>query len=158
MPAPLAPTGDAAPVEKAVLAGIAGGFEPETFLWVTFHRPDGGARSRYAWTAGGDALGDRVDRLATSAGCDATDWLHIADRHQLTSARGRVTIWAYPLRPVLADVRDGVRGPEERRDGLRRVLHVAAERTGQAPRTYTPPWLGFGPLLTAHRIRSAPPA
>ncbi|WP_435245220.1 hypothetical protein [Streptomyces tendae] len=155
---PLLPTGDPAPVERAVLAGVAAGFPPETFLWVTFHRPDGGARVRYAWTGGGEALGDRIDRLATAAGCDATDWLHIADRHQLTSARGRVTVWAYPLRPVLADVEGGVRGPAERRDGIRRLLHAAAERTGQAPRTYAPPWLGFGPLLAARRSRPVPPA
>jgi hypothetical protein len=150
-PVVLTPSADPTPVEKAVADGIAADFDPETFLWLTFHRPDGGARIWYAWTAGGHPLGDRVDQLATAAGYDAADWLHISDRHQLASERGRVTIWAYPLRPVLADVRNGVRGPEDRREGLRRILRKAGELTGQAPRTLTPRWLGFGPALTAQK-------
>ncbi|WP_333745706.1 hypothetical protein [Streptomyces sp. IBSBF 2950] len=150
-PTVLTPSEDPTPVEKAVADGIASGFDPETFLWLTFHRADGGARIWYAWTAGGPALGDRVDQLATAAGYDAADWLHISDRHQLTSTRGRVTIWAYPLRPVLADVQSGVRGPEDRREGVRRILRKAGEFTGQTPHTLTPRWLGFGPVLTLRK-------
>ncbi|MCX5434740.1 hypothetical protein OHU11_41920 (plasmid) [Streptomyces sp. NBC_00257] len=146
-PLVLTPTGDATPVEKAVADGIAAGFEPETFLWLNFRRPDGGSRIWYAWTAGGQPLGDRIDQLAMAAGCDAADWLHITDRHEQTTARGRGDNKAYALRPVLADVQTGVRSPEERREGLRRVLLKAGEVTGQTPRTLTPRWLGFGPVL-----------
>ncbi|MBP5896409.1 hypothetical protein F3K35_42060 [Streptomyces sp. LBUM 1481] len=150
-PITLTPSDDPTPVEKAVADGIADDFDPETFLWLTFHRPDGGARIWYAWTAGGPPLGDRVDQLATTTGYDAADWLHISDRHQLTSARGRVTVWAYPLRPVLADVQSGVRAPEERREGVRRILRKAGELTGQTPRTLVPRWLGFGPSLISRK-------
>ncbi|MFE4829933.1 hypothetical protein [Streptomyces sp. NPDC056672] len=117
-PLVLTPTGDATPVEKAVADGIADGFDPETFLWLNFRRPDGGSRIWYAWTTGGQSLGDRIDQLAMAAGCDAADWLHIADRHEQTTARGRVDIKAYALRPVLAGVQTGVRSPEERREGV----------------------------------------
>ncbi|MFF4409768.1 hypothetical protein [Streptomyces sp. NPDC001404] len=146
-----APSDDATPVEKAAADSIAADFAPETFLWLTFRRPDGGVRIWYAWTAGGHSLGDRVDRRALAAGYDAADWLHIADRHQLRRARGRVEITAYPLRPVLADVQAGVRAPEDRREGIRRAVRKAGELTGQAPRTLTPRWLGFGPALTSRR-------
>jgi hypothetical protein len=150
-PLVLTPTDDPTPVEKAVADGIADGFEPETFLRLNFHRPDGGVRIWYAWTAGGQPLGDRIDQLAMAAGYDAADWLHIADRHEQTTTRGRVEIKAYPLRPVLADVQSGVRSPEERREGVRRILRKASEITGQPPRTLTPRWLGFGPALTARK-------
>jgi|GEM_PF-3826488 len=146
-PVLLMPTGDAAPTMRAVVDGVADGFEPETFLWLTFRRSDGGASIWYAWTGGGQPLGDHIDRLAVAAGCDAADWLHIADRHQQTSTRGRIEIWAYGLRPVLADIQAGVRGSQERREGLGRVLARAAEVTGQRPRILTPRWLGFGPAL-----------
>ncbi|WP_440107541.1 hypothetical protein [Streptosporangium sp. H16] len=128
------------------MRAVADGVEPETFLWVTFHRPDGGASIWYAWT-GGQPLGDHIDRLAMVAGYDAADWLHIADCHQQTSTRGRVEIWAYALRPVLADIQSGVRGPQERREGLARVLATTAEVTGQQPRILLACWLGFGPTL-----------
>ncbi|HEY5834961.1 hypothetical protein [Streptomyces sp.] len=143
----LAPTGDARPVEKAAAEGIADGFPPETYLWINFWRPDGGVRIWYAWTAGGTELGNRIDQLALGAGLDATDWLHIADRHCEHSERGRIRIQAHPLRPVLADVQAGERGPEDRREALRRFMRKASEVTGQTPRTLTPRWLGFGPAL-----------
>ncbi|MGW3308147.1 hypothetical protein ACWDG9_16355 [Streptomyces sp. NPDC001073] len=148
-PPSLRPTDDPAPVEKTLVASIAADFEPETFLWIHFRRADGGTRIRYAWTTGGEPLGDHIDSLATAAGLDAADWLHIADRHQQTTTRGRIEIWAYPLRPVLGDVTSGVRGPEARREDLRRLLNKASEITRQQPRTLTPRWLGFGPVLTA---------
>ncbi|AEM89018.1 hypothetical protein [Streptomyces violaceusniger] len=143
----LVPTGDRAPVENAVVGGIADGFGPETFLWVEFHRPDGGMRIKYVWTDGGQQLGDRIDSLAMTAGMDTADWLHVADRHEMVSSRGRLKIKAYPLRPVLADVQGGVRAPEELRESVRRLLRVAGEITGQVPRTLTPRWMGFGPVL-----------
>ncbi|MEV6404012.1 hypothetical protein AB0M58_13845 [Streptomyces bobili] len=150
-PAALQPTHDPAPVEKAVVEGTAADFEPETFLWINFRRPDGGTRIRYAWTTGGDTLGDHIDQLAMAAGLDAADWLHIGDRHQQTHTRGRVEIWAYPLRPVLADVQRDVRSPEERREGLRCLLVKASEVTGQQPGALTVRWLGFGPALTSRK-------
>ena len=146
-PTLLVPTGDAKPVEKAAVDGIMDGFEPETFLWIVFHRPDGGARVWYAWTDGGTALGDRIDGLALAAGLDCADWLHIGDNHCQHSTRGRITIQAYALRPILADVQAGVRGPDDRRDGLLRAIACAAEMTGQAPRPGVPDWLGVGPTL-----------
>ncbi|MFD8609376.1 hypothetical protein [Streptomyces sp. NPDC059631] len=124
----LIPTNDPSPVEKAVTDGIT-------------------ARIRSAWTAGGPTLGDRIDQLALAAGYDAADWLHISDRYQLSTERGRVKTWACQLRPVLADVQSGTRGPEDRREHVRRIVLKASELTGQAPRTLTPRWLGFGPAL-----------
>ncbi|MDX3165780.1 hypothetical protein PV516_18520 [Streptomyces scabiei] len=150
-PIVLAPSADPTPVEKAVADSIAADFAPETFLWLTFHQADGGARIWYAWTAGGHQLGDRGELVDAVAGYDAADWLHISDRHQLTSTRGRMTIWAYPLRPVLADVQTDIRSPEKRREGVRRILRKAGELTGQAPRTLTPRWLGFGPALISRK-------
>ncbi|WP_241990552.1 hypothetical protein [Streptomyces sp. AC1-42T] len=73
VPAVLTPTGNPTPVEQAVAEGIAAGFDPEMFLWINFRRPDGGVRVWYAWTAGGEPLGDRVDQLATAGGLDAAD-------------------------------------------------------------------------------------
>jgi len=144
----LTPTSDSKPVEKAVVDDIAANFDPETFLWCDFHRADGGVHIWYAWTAGGQQLGDHVDSLAMTGGLDAADWLHIAKRNEQSSSRGRVKIKAYPLRPVLADVQSGIRGTEKQRENLRRLLQKAAEVTGHTPRTLTPRWLGFGPDLT----------
>ncbi|MFD8335578.1 hypothetical protein ACFV42_23405 [Streptomyces solisilvae] len=141
-------TGDPTPVEKAVVDGIAGDHEPETFLWIDFHRPDGGVRIWYAWTTGGQPLGDRIDHLAMNRGLDAADWLHIANRHEQVSSRGRVRIKAYALRPVFADVQSGIHASEEQRKRLERLVRMAAETTGQTPRTLTSPWFGFGPGRT----------
>ncbi|MFE4329684.1 hypothetical protein ACFRQM_09530 [Streptomyces sp. NPDC056831] len=148
-PAPpaLTPTDDPRPVELAALDGIVAAHDPETFLWIVFHRPDGGARIRYAWTTGGPALGDRIDNLAMAVGLDCADWLEIGDRHCQHSSRGRIDIQAYPLRPVLADVTGGIRAPEDRRDGVQRIIRCAAETTGQTPRPGVPRWLGVGPTL-----------
>lgn len=146
-PTLLVPTGDAKPVEKAAVDSIVEGFEPETFLWIVFHPAEGGAHIWYAWTAGGTDLGDRIDRLALAAGMDGADWLHISDQHCQHTTRGRIAIQAYALRPILADVQNGVRGPEERREDLRRLLRKASEVTGQTPNTLTPRWLGVGPTL-----------
>ena len=66
-PVVLTPTDDPTSVEKAVADSITADFEPETFLWIVFHRPDVGARIWYAWTAGGHPLGDRIDRAALAA-------------------------------------------------------------------------------------------
>jgi hypothetical protein len=147
----LIPTSDPTPVEKAAVDGILNGFEPETFLWINFHRPDGGVRIWYAWTECGQPLGNQVDTAALAAGLDAADWLHIGDRHCRHSSRGRIAVQAYALRPVLADVRNGVRGPDDRRDGLLRVIACAAAETGQTPRPGVPRWLGMGPGLLARR-------
>ncbi|MFF5045621.1 hypothetical protein [[Kitasatospora] papulosa] len=152
-PAPpaLTPTGDPFPVELAVIDSIASGHEPETLLRVVFYRPDGGASIRYAWTAGGPELGDRIDRLALAAGLDFADWLDLTEAHCDVTTRGRIEIQAYALRPILADVTSGCRAPDERREGLQRILRCAAETTGQTPRPGFPRWYGVGPtLLTSY--------
>lgn len=146
---PLAPTDDRAPVEFAVVDSIAADHEPDTFLWIVFHRPDGGATIRYAWTGNGTLLGDRIDQLALTRGLDAADWLHIGDRNNTRTTRGRITIDAFRLHGVLADVRDGARCPENRRDGIRHVIACAAETTGHTLRPGIPCWVGVGPSLLA---------
>jgi len=148
-PTVLAPTDDPAPVVQAVLDGIAGEHDPETFLWIVQRRPDGGATIHYRWTTGGQPLGDHVDQQALAAGLDAADWLHIGDRHARRSTRGRFTVEAFALRPVLADVAAGVRAPQEQRAGILRILACAAQHTGQTPRPGCPRWLGMGPALLA---------
>lgn len=147
----LIPTNDPTPVEKAAVDGILDDFGPETFLWINFHRPDGGVRIWYAWTAGGAPLGNETDHTALAHGLDAADWLHVGDRHCQQTTRGRIAIQAYALRPVLADIGNGVRSPADRRDSLLRVITCAAAETGQTPRPGVPRWLGMGPALLARR-------
>ncbi|MET7816086.1 hypothetical protein ABZT26_35265 [Streptomyces sp. NPDC005395] len=150
-PTPLAPTGDPVPVELAVVDGISEGYPPETFLTVNVHRPDGGVKLYYAWTAGGKPLGDRIDQLAVASGLDAADWLHIGDRQKDVFHRGRIKVEAYALRPILADVQGGERSPEQRRAGLHRVVAAAAESPRQRPPKSHLAWLGFGPALVQLR-------
>ncbi|GFH36592.1 hypothetical protein [Streptomyces pacificus] len=145
-PTTLAPTTDRAPVELAIVSSIASTEPPETFLWITFHKPCGGATIRYEWTHGGTALGDHIDALAMAIGLDAADWMHITSEHAQTTTRGRIEIQAHPLRPILADVQAHVRCPDDRREGLHRILDKAAETTGTAP-TRIPRWVGVGPAL-----------
>lgn len=147
----LAPSDDRRPVERAVAESIIGQADPETFLVVVFPQPGGGLHIRYAWTAGGVELGDRIDRDALARGLDCADHSHITDLHQRRTWRGRVRIDAYPLRPVLADVLAGVCADDERRAGFRRVIECAAARTGQSPRPGVPRWLGVGPALLNRR-------
>ncbi|WP_242537148.1 hypothetical protein [Streptomyces albidoflavus] len=144
------PTGPSE-INLAVLDSITSMHRPEMFLWINRRRPDGSVKIWYAWTEGGEPLGNRVDELALTRGLDAADWLHIADLHQRTSVRGHFETWAYPLRPVLAEVQGTERAPESRRDGLRRLLVKAGEVTGTSPRTTAPRWLGFGPHLVLHK-------
>ncbi|MFE6551668.1 hypothetical protein ACFVHS_25155 [Streptomyces sp. NPDC057746] len=150
----LVPTGDPRPVERAAVDSILDGFDPEMFVSFAFHRPDGGCHIWHAWTDRGPALGDHVDELALAAGMDAADWLHIGDRHSLISTRGRIRIEAYPLRPLLADVRAGERSPEQRRDALRRVLEAAAAEYGRIAPPGLPRWIGYGPTLVNRKDQS----
>lgn len=145
----LTPSSDRTPVERAVLDGQ----DPEQFITVTFLPPEGGARLRYAWTTGGVALGNRIDALAVASGLDAADHFHIFDLHVRTTHRGRTKIDALPLRPVLADVEARVRCPQDRRDGLQRVLDHAAQDRGHTRRPDMPRWLGVGPDLLNRRGR-----
>lgn len=139
-------SGDRSPVELAVISETIEEYGPEVYLGFTFHRPDGGANLWHGWTDGGPELGDLVDGVALAARLDAADWLHIGDRHRTTTDRGRVRIEAYPLRPVLADVHNGERSDEPRRQTLIRFLDVAAAQTGQPrPALALPLWPGFGP-------------
>jgi hypothetical protein len=143
----LTPSSDRSPVERAVVDSLLGEFEPETFLWITFRTPEGGARVWYAWIEGGAPLGDQVDDLALTLGCTAADWLHIANRNMTVHQRGRVETQAHALRPMLGDLQSGVRATDEERDRLRRLLAHAAADCGITPRTLTPPWAGCGPRL-----------
>jgi hypothetical protein len=144
----LAPTGDPAPVEKAVVDGIAADHDPETFLYMMFRRPDGSCQVWYAWTDGGHRLGDRIDQVALAAGLDCADTFHITRRHFTKHERGRIQVEAHPLRPILADVRTGVRAPESERDAIRRLFRDA-ENPGQHAEAVKPlpRWLGVGPTL-----------
>jgi hypothetical protein len=146
----LTPTGDPRPVEKAVIDGIVDTFEPETHLWVVFHLPNGGARVYYAWTLGGDRLGDKIDREATARGFDLADWLFIPGRYRTEHVRGKVTTQAYPLRPILADVANGRRASEEDRVRTMRIFDASADLKGE-PRPqvgdFIGPWGGVGPAV-----------
>ncbi|RPE27257.1 hypothetical protein [Kitasatospora cineracea] len=148
-PALLLPTGDPKPVEKAVVDSILDQFEPETFLWINLHRPDGGVHVWYAWTAGGTALGDTVDLAALTSGSDAADWLHLTGRHRTDHFRGRIHTQAHPLRPIQADLARGDRAPENERDKLSRLLCSAAELAHQSRPLDRPlpRWVGVGPTL-----------
>lgn len=148
-----APSADMKAVELAVINSIMSSFEPEMYLGFAFHRLDGGVTMWHAWTDGGDTLGNQVDGRALVRRLDAADWLHIGDQHSTVSHRGRVQVEAYPLRPILADIEAGVRSPEDRRAGLRRVIECAAARTGQTPRPGLPQWPGFGPVLLHRKAR-----
>ncbi|MFF4385571.1 hypothetical protein ACFY0G_02075 [Streptomyces sp. NPDC001552] len=141
------PSDDPAPVEQAVALSIAASYPPETYLWIECHRPDGGMQLWHAWTQGGDVLGDHVDQVAVASGLDAPDWFEIAGRHEQVAHRGRIVIRAHPLRPVLADVKAGVRCPHDRRAGLRQLIVTAAGLSGQVPHTHMPRWFGVGPVL-----------
>jgi hypothetical protein len=152
-PVALTPHDDPTPVEQAAVDGIAADFPPETFLWIVFHRPDGGARVWYAWTTGGHPLGNDIDRRALAQPLDAADWLHITGRHVERRTRGRIRIDAHPLRPILADLQAGVRAPDDERVKLRRMVNMAADMTGQARPVERPiRWTGVGPdLLTSRK-------
>lgn len=141
----LTPSTNTTPVEKAAVSGIADGFDPETFLWIEFHRPNGSVRIWYAWTMGGPVLGDRMDRLALDAGLDGADWLHYAERHAVHSTRGAIKIQAHPLRPILADIQNGERGPEQWSAALNQAIAERATEKGARSRPLGSTWLGYGP-------------
>jgi hypothetical protein len=136
-------------VEQAAAESIADAFAPATFLWIVFNRPNGSARVWYAWTAGGELLGDWIDTAAMNAGYDAADWLFITGCHASEHSRGRIKVMAHPLRSVLADVTVGIRAPGDERDKLLAMSALAAEWAGPTapPAGVCPPWLGVGPAL-----------
>ncbi|MEU8839981.1 hypothetical protein AB0D97_12740 [Streptomyces roseus] len=141
----LTPSTDTTPVEKAAVSGIADGFDPETFLWINFRRPNGGIRIWYAWTAGGTNLGDKIDGIALNLSLDGADWLHYADRNAVHSTRGAIEIQAYPLRPILADIHNGEGAPAERRAAITRFVDLYAAEVGVTPQPGRSTWLGYGP-------------
>lgn len=150
-PATLTPTDDPEPVLQALIQSIASGHPPETWLWINIYKPCGGVSVRYAWTAGGPELGDRIDLLALATPLDCADWIYITTEHAETTTRGRIQTLAHPLRPILADVQAGVRCPDERRNNLHRAIACAAAETGQTPLPGMPRWAGVGPTLLARR-------
>jgi len=144
---------DREPIERAVVDDIAAEHDPETFLWIVFRRPDGGARVWYNWTSGGDRLGDHIDVLATARGMDAADWFAITRRHLSEHTHGRIRIHAHPLRPILADVQTGRGDDGTVRDELGRVAAVHAAYAGYPtpPVPLVPRWVGTGPILLNRR-------
>jgi hypothetical protein len=158
-PVILAASSDPTPVEKTVVTGLIEDFDPETLLSIVFARPSGGLHQWHAWTTGGAPLGDQVDRDAVAAGFDSVDWLFTPGRYVTERTRGRVTIYAYPLRPIHADVLTGQRAGRSDRAKAQEFLRRYASRTGgPAPEDcdpdYAGPWLGVGPALI-DKYRSA---
>ncbi|MBT2467801.1 hypothetical protein J7E97_07925 [Streptomyces sp. ISL-66] len=149
----LTPSTNATPVEKAVASGIADGFEPQTFLWMFFHRPNGSVRFWYAWTTGGTTLGNSIDVIARMKSLDGADWLHYGDRHAVLSTRGAIRIEAYPLRPILADIHNGERAPADRRAAMDHLVKTAAEDLGRPLDPSRSTWLGYGPNRTSEAMR-----
>ncbi|WP_019061605.1 hypothetical protein [Streptomyces prunicolor] len=148
----LSPATDRRPVEQAVVRDALSGEPPETLVVTDIPQPDG-LLVYPAWTDGGDVLGDRIDRLALARGVDGWSWIEILHRHARTTHRGRITIRAYPLRLVLADVERGYRGDETHRAGLARLLADEAARHGlpPLPAPGIPEWGGVGPRLRNRR-------
>jgi hypothetical protein len=145
----LHPTSDPTPVEKAAVEGIADGFEPETYLWIEFHRPDGGVRAWHAWTTGGAPLGDQADRHALVSTMDVADWFAITSRYRTEHTRGRIHTTAHPLRPILADVQAGRGDDGDWRRKLDALIRDYCGETRQAepePSRF-PRWMGVGPHL-----------
>lgn len=154
-PVILTPSDDPTPVERAVVTGMADEYDPETFLDIQFHLTTGGIRCWYAWTTGGDRLGDQADHDALSRGLDFADWTFLLDRYRTERRRGRIVVYAYPLRPIHADVLAGDRTTEAHRDRYRGLARFLADRTGQpAPDAESlPEWFGVGPALLANHNR-----
>lgn len=150
----LTPSEDNTPVARAIVQSIAADHDPEVYLWIVLHRPDGGANLWHAWTEGGQPLGDEVDRAALAAGMDAADWLHIGDLNCTRSTRGRITVEAFALRPVLADVENGVRCDEERRAGCsaRSRPGCRGDRARRSPRLSPLARHGPGPGQPPHSL------
>ena len=147
----LTPTDDPEPVLHALVQSIASGQPPETWLWINIFKPCGGVSVRYAWTTGGENLGNHIDLLALATPLDCADWIHITSEHVETTTRGRTQILAHPLRPILADVQAAVRCPDERRNNILRFIDGVATETGQTPRPGMPRWVGVGPTLLTRR-------
>jgi hypothetical protein len=124
----LTPTHDPRPVERAVVESIISSLGPELLLHVALWQPNGEVRLRYAWTRGGDVLGDRVDRDATARGLNLADAVHIAELHRTEHRRGRIVIQAFALRGIHADVLGGVRAGD-----------------GDRGAGFAGTWLGVGP-------------
>ncbi|UJV42931.1 hypothetical protein [Streptomyces sp. AMCC400023] len=138
-------TGDS-PAERFIVTETLEQHDPETYLTVTFNRPDSSATLWHAWTGGGSDLADLIDGIARTVGLDAADWCHISDRHRVTADLAWKRVEAYPLRPILADVHNGERCDDHRRRVLAGFLDLAAHPDGQpAPQLHA--WPGYGPAL-----------
>ncbi len=124
---------DLTPVQRAAVAEISGLYEPECRLNYEFRLPDGGVRLFYAWTAGGESLGDQADDMAISRGLGLADQMAIANPHATDHTHGSVKVHVYRLRPILAAIRDGVRDDDTYAESFRRLLHNAATSSGWTP-------------------------
>ena len=143
------------PLTKAVIASIADGLEPEAFLSIDQRYADGGGRHFYAWTNGGEQLGDTVDSVASVLGLDGADGIHLGELHHRVVERGRVRTYVHPLRPILADIQRGVRAPEGLRGRVERFREDVRADLGddyvrRVPGVWA--WFGFGPTTVAHSL------
>jgi hypothetical protein len=136
------PTAPPAYADRAIVNSLTASHEPEMFLIITLH----GARTALAWTAGGEALGNKIDTEAAAAGLDMPDWVAITERHCQIHHRGRHTVHAHPLRPIQADVR------ARHGDVDGRVRTAKLPALAQLPALFgcrrphpVPGWCGVGP-------------
>jgi hypothetical protein len=150
---------DRTPLEQAVVSEITDGYPDETLLWINVHQPDLSTRIWNAWTAGAVALGERIDAVALQIGMDAADWLfQLADNYIGESSRGRITVHAYALRPMLEQQQAGWRVAAGDRRNLQRAIAVAGSRPGDTPISEDrplPTWGGVGPTQV-RRLASHP--
>ncbi|MEX5711977.1 hypothetical protein AB1484_27690 [Parafrankia sp. FMc6] len=124
---------DLTPVQRAAVAEISGLYEPECRLNYEFSLPNGGMRLFYAWTPGGEPLGDQADDMAISRGLGLADQMAITNPHATDHSHGAVKVHVYRLRPILAAIRDGVRDDGTYTEAFRRLLHNAATHTSWTP-------------------------
>ncbi|MBL8927066.1 MAG: hypothetical protein JNM77_12625 [Pseudonocardia sp.] len=135
---------DARRIQQAAAAEWADEFGPRRLLDFRFPMPDGGIRTLWGWTAGGEPLGDRIDADVIGR-LDAADWLAALGRsHVDTQERGRNTVLVYDL-AVVADLvkADRIPTPWSDDDQCRRGLAEFGHGLGA--------WVGVGPRLLARR-------
>jgi hypothetical protein len=82
---------------------------PGTWLQFDFLDADGYGFRTWAWTSGGDQLGDRIDRLAEKRRLTALSVAGTAHLHLTHHDRGRVHVAAIALAPVFDTLRAGKR-------------------------------------------------
>ena len=144
------------PVERAWIGELVDATDPCRYLFTVLNLPDGGARTYYAWTAGGQQVGDDIDHLAAAQGRDVYDWVEFHSRYETRIDRGRHYVLSVDLRPLYEDLRHGVPGADvDRRAGLGGFAAYMVAAGAQPGHHIDPdrrvPWIGFGPRLLGTR-------